>query len=120
MTASRGLDVVVEVGVARRVEPAEVVEVGVELALSGVGDGDDDEGYGIDGEAPVALGSGGALAPGAGEAVAAAVVNRAPIQAPRAAQETTRIAWSVSFSRRPPDAVTVTMSSIRTPNRPGR
>ena len=33
---------------------------------------------------------------------------------------TTRSPWSVLFSRRPPSAVTVTMSSIRTPNLPAR
>ncbi len=37
-----------------------------------------------------------------------------------AAQSTITISRSVSFSRRPPSSVTVTMSSIRTPNRPGR
>jgi hypothetical protein len=33
---------------------------------------------------------------------------------------TTRSPWSVLFSRRPPSSVTVTMSSIRTPNLPAR
>jgi hypothetical protein len=33
---------------------------------------------------------------------------------------TTRSPWSVLFKRRPPSAVTVTMSSIRTPNLPAR
>ncbi len=36
------------------------------------------------------------------------------------AQLTTAISRAVSFSRRPPDSVHVTMSSIRTPKRPGR
>ena len=33
---------------------------------------------------------------------------------------TIAISWGVRLSRRPPSAVTVTMSSMRTPNRPGR
>jgi hypothetical protein len=36
------------------------------------------------------------------------------------AQCTIRSSWGVVFSRRPPSSVTVTMSSIRTPKRPGR
>ncbi len=35
-------------------------------------------------------------------------------------QVTIRISWLVLLSRRPPSSVTVTMSSMRTPNRPGR
>jgi hypothetical protein len=35
-------------------------------------------------------------------------------------QPTTIISRAVSFSLRPPSSVTVTMSSIRTPNLPGR
>ena len=36
------------------------------------------------------------------------------------AQDTSRISWLVLFRRRPALSVTVTMSSMRTPNRPGR
>jgi hypothetical protein len=35
-------------------------------------------------------------------------------------QDTIRISWLVLFRRRPPSSVTVTMSSMRTPKRPGR
>src|SRR3954464_4195965 len=43
------------------------------------------------------------------------------VRAPRASgQDTIAISWLVLFRRRPPSAVTVTMSSMRTPKRPGR
>jgi len=38
----------------------------------------------------------------------------------RRRHSTIAISWGVWLSRRPPSAVTVTMSSMRTPNRPGR
>lgn len=43
-----------------------------------------------------------------------------PTSLPYLPYRTTAISRPVSFSRRPPDPVHVTMSSIRTPNRPGR
>jgi hypothetical protein len=42
------------------------------------------------------------------------------LEALRLNYSTTRSPWSVLFSRRPPSSVTVTMSSMRTPNLPAR
>jgi hypothetical protein len=77
----------------------------VTISIDTVDDGEDRAVFGIKPRRPPAMQSAGV--DGAGSHL-------------RPRHETTRMSRLVLFSRRPPSSVTVTMSSIRTPKRPGR